>query len=78
MSMTTTVILIVHTSVLPYKKLYTNIIEAVILALLLIINSSFVESSSVAVPEQLIVLLIVSPYIYAVGYIALMIGSSLW
>ena len=78
MSLTAIVILIVHISALPYMKLHTNIIETLILALLLIINSSFVESSSVSVPEQLISLLIVLPYTYAIGYIAWKIGSFLW
>ena len=78
MSVTATVILIVHISTLPYMNLYTNIIETVILALLLIINSSFVESLYVDVPEEMISLLIVLPYIYAIGYIISRIGSALW
>ena len=78
MSLAAIVILIVHVSVLPYVNLHTNIIEAFILALLLAINAALVESSSVSVPEELISLLIVLPYLYAICYIIWTIGSLVW
>ena len=78
MCVTSMVTLLVHLLTLPYERLYTNITETVILALLVIINCSLVESSSVAVPEELVSLLIVLPYLFATGYIALMIASPAW
>ena len=71
-------VLLVHVTTLPYKKLYTNIIETVILALLLIINSSLVESSSIAVSEELVSFLVLLPYFYAIGYIAYKTTAPFW
>ena len=71
-------VLLVHVTTLPYKKLYTNIIETVILALLLIINSSLVESSSITVSEELVSFLVLLPYFYATGYIAYKTTAPFW
>ena len=78
MSLAGLAILSVHIWVLPYTKLYINIIEATILAILVVINASCVESTSIYVPEWLISLLILLPYVYTMCYISWAVCSLCW
>ena len=78
MSLAALTVLIVHLFVKPYEKMYINVIETAILLNLLMVTAAFLDPSGRPIPEWLSSILVVLPYLYAVGYVGWRISRTLW
>ena len=78
MSLAALVALILHLFVKPYENKYINIIEAAILLNLLMVTAAFLDPSNSPVPEWFSTMLLILPYVYAVGYFGYLIAKYLW
>jgi hypothetical protein len=78
MSLAALTVLIVHLFAKPYDKMHINVIETAILLNLLMVTAAFLDPSGRPIPEWLSSILVVLPYLYAVGYVGWRISRTLW
>ena len=71
-------VLIVQLFTKPYSQEYINIIEAAILLNLLLVTGAFLDPSNVQVPEAVRIILVVLPYIYALGFLLWVFIKYMW
>ena len=71
-------VLIVQLFTKPYSQEYINIIEAAILLNLLLVTGAFLDPSNVQVPEAVRIILVVLPFIYALGFLLCVFIKYMW
>ena len=78
MSFVAMAILLVHVLAKPYKRNITNIIETLILIDLVAVTITFIDPTDQPMPQELRILLLILPYIYALLYITWTVSLYVW